>query len=368
MRLAGLVLVLLLGVSGVGAAPVPLADLTVTDIVFSQPLVAGQPVLFEARVLNQGIAASRVMNIAWFLDGNRVGLGSFGELEPGSVKPARSNNVRLNWVAVNGVHSVRYCMDFHNHVKESDESNNCLEKPFEVGGPFLSDKIHPVLREKIRAINPQTRDVPYERVLVRVSDAAAVDSVSLNAGDWSGELREKFGVGKLVSLDVPLTRLNDLAQSSEVRFIYPVEEVRAALSEAVPQMGVPMAWSAGLMGSGVRVAVVDSGIDSTHPMLSGKVVLERNFSSASTVGDVLGHGTHVAGIVAGKEWNGLSGVAPEALLVNAKVLDDSGTGSSESVIAGINWVLDPDGNPLTDDGAKIINLSLGSFSSDVNSP
>ena len=72
------------------------------------------------------------------------------------------------------------------------------------------------------------------------------------------------------------------------------------LDERVPQVGAPTAWAAGLDGSGVTVAVLDTGIDATHPDLVTQVGGERNFVEEFEDGrDLVGHGTHVASIVAG---------------------------------------------------------------------
>ncbi|MEK6941456.1 MAG: S8 family serine peptidase, partial [archaeon] len=116
----------------------------------------------------------------------------------------------------------------------------------------------------------------------------------------------------------------------------------------------------GFSGSGVRVAVLDSGIDSLHELLAGKVVLEKNFSQEQGTLDGLGHGTHVAGIVAS--------TAPGAKLLNGKVLDSTGTGSVSLAIDAINWAVDPDGNAETNDGANVINISFGGTFSEIDSP
>jgi thermitase len=111
----------------------------------------------------------------------------------------------------------------------------------------------------------------------------------------------------------------------------------------------------------VRIGIVDTGVDLNHEDLTGKVV--ESISCAGSGGDVAkcqgsaqddqGHGTHVSGIAAATKDNhkGVAGVAPDAQLVVAKVLDAQGSGSGADVIAGIKWVVDH--------GAKVVNLSLG---------
>jgi subtilisin family serine protease len=129
----------------------------------------------------------------------------------------------------------------------------------------------------------------------------------------------------------------------------------ASDEDSAPQIGAPAAWDAGYTGAGVTVAVLDSGIDTTHTDLQDKVVAEANFSSAPTATDHFGHGTHVASILAGTgvASNGLrQGIAFDADLLNGKVLDDNGSGELSQVIAGMTWA-------AAEQDADIINMSLG---------
>jgi thermitase len=114
----------------------------------------------------------------------------------------------------------------------------------------------------------------------------------------------------------------------------------------------PEAWAKST-GTGVTVAVLDSGIDTTHPDLLGKVTTSINFSNSATTEDKFGHGTHVAGIIAATSNNktGVAGTCPDCRLINVKVLGDDGSGTYSSMISGLTWA--------ADHGAKVINLSLG---------
>ncbi|MDG4783651.1 S8 family serine peptidase [Micromonospora sp. WMMD961] len=132
-------------------------------------------------------------------------------------------------------------------------------------------------------------------------------------------------------------------------------KAKAALADTTSQVGAPAAWAAGGTGSGVRVAVLDSGVDTTHPDLVGQVVASRSFIPGQDVIDHNGHGTHTASTVAGtgaasdgKE----RGVAPDADLVVGKVLDEFGSGSISGIIAGMEWA-------ARTEHAKVINMSLG---------
>jgi thermitase len=111
-------------------------------------------------------------------------------------------------------------------------------------------------------------------------------------------------------------------------------------------------WQAKPGGPEVLVAVLDTGIDEQHEDLVGKVVGEVNFTDTQTDSDRLGHGTHVAGIIAATANNrvGIAGIAPNCRLLNVKVADDKGMVWSSAAAKGIIWA--------TDRGARIINMSL----------
>lgn len=131
---------------------------------------------------------------------------------------------------------------------------------------------------------------------------------------------------------------------------------KASLDKSVPQIGAPTAWAAGYTGKGVKVAVLDTGVDTTHPDLKDQVKESRNFTQAADATDHFGHGTHVASIVAGtgaKSGGKYKGVAPDAEILNGKVLDDSGYGDDSGIIAGMEWA--------AAQGASVVNLSLGGF-------
>jgi len=123
-----------------------------------------------------------------------------------------------------------------------------------------------------------------------------------------------------------------------------------------------------LTGTGLTVAVLDSGIRKTHQSLKSKVVYEANYSDSPTPDDIFGHGTQVAFVVAGgmHALGEKTGVSPGASVMNIKVIDDEGIGSDESIILGIDKVCDlaeearRNGLWPTDDMyPNVINLSLG---------
>ncbi|WP_449343298.1 S8 family peptidase [Streptomyces sp. C11-1] len=129
---------------------------------------------------------------------------------------------------------------------------------------------------------------------------------------------------------------------------------RASLDRSVGQIGAPKAWQAGFTGKGVKIAVLDTGTDTTHPDLKGQILASKNFSASEDLKDRVGHGTHVASIAAGtgaKSGGRFKGVAPDAKLLSGKVLDDEGYGEDSGILAGMEWAVAQ--------GADIVNLSLG---------
>jgi subtilisin family serine protease len=128
---------------------------------------------------------------------------------------------------------------------------------------------------------------------------------------------------------------------------------RLALDHSAPQIGAPVAWQAGLTGKGVRVAILDSGIDATHPDLAGKVDASANFTAEAS-GDMVGHGTHVASIVAGTgaaSGGRYRGIAPDAHLLDVKVCEQDGC-PEDAILAGMQWA-------VVTEHAKVANMSLG---------
>ncbi len=119
----------------------------------------------------------------------------------------------------------------------------------------------------------------------------------------------------------------------------------------ITMVNAPAIWPR-TRGAGVRVAVMDTGISMYHPD-RGNVVDTNSFVTGETVEDFHGHGTHTSGTIAAADNDiGVVGVAPQADLLIAKVLDDTGNGQDSWLISGIEWAVNHN--------AKVISMSLGS--------
>jgi subtilisin family serine protease len=159
--------------------------------------------------------------------------------------------------------------------------------------------------------------------------------------------------------DLDTRDVRDIGRDPTVMALAPViplklvEPRAAGPAAAGPAWGVEavLAHTSPFDGDGVVVAILDTGIDATHPAFGGVAITEEDFSGSGN-GDRQGHGTHCAGTVFGRDVAGTRiGVArgvKKALI--GKVLDDQGRGDSDALFRGITWALS---------GARVISMSLG---------
>jgi serine protease AprX len=146
-----------------------------------------------------------------------------------------------------------------------------------------------------------------------------------------------------------------LSHDPAVEAVWEDLPVHTWLDVSVPHIQAPAVWQAGYRGRGVKVAIVDTGLDPQHPDFTGRIAATTSLVKGVDFADDNGHGTHVAGIAAGSGAASAGryvGVAPEASLYIAKVLDAAGGGYMSDVMAGIEWAVGQ--------GVQVINLSLGS--------
>jgi serine protease AprX len=129
-------------------------------------------------------------------------------------------------------------------------------------------------------------------------------------------------------------------------------------------VGAQDAWAEGYTGAGIGVAVVDTGMDASHPALAGKIVAAVDFSGENNPArDVPGHGTYLGSIIAGNApgdiWDAgaFHGVAPDAQLVNVKVANAAGATSSVRLMGGLNWIYQNRYDTALN--IRVVNLSFG---------
>jgi len=203
----------------------------------------------------------------------------------------------------------------------------------------LADKIAKTPpNEKVRVI------IEYEKAPTS-DDVAGIESVD------GAKINRKYKIIPAISAEVPAKKVRNLAKKPGVKKVGKDHEVRLFLDRSIPKIQADKAWKWGwgLTGKGIKVAVIDTGIDDGHPALT--VIKEADFSNTREgPKDLHGHGTWVAGAVASTDST-YRGVAYGADLLNAKVLNRWGWGYSSNVLAGIDWAVEND--------VDIISMSLG---------
>jgi len=193
-----------------------------------------------------------------------------------------------------------------------------------------------------------------------------------NATTVSHELSSKYGIlishvyeyaFKGFSAEIPQDKLNELGNDSYVENMDPDIGVRVSDINADEQIGANKVWENGDAGNNIPVAILDTGIDITHPEFNGRIMAcHSEFLKANSCEDDNGHGTHVAGILgsSGEIDINSKGVAPSSSLYIDKVLDADGSGSISKVIAGIDWAIQKH--------VKVISMSLGTSPIDTTEP
>ena len=185
-----------------------------------------------------------------------------------------------------------------------------------------------------------------------------------------GRLHSKLHMIKGAAFTVPVSALPLLEADPEIVSVsvdHPMHVTDAMTDAAV---GASSSWNSGYTGAGVGVAVIDSGINDNHPDLwnsaqtQSRVVYHQDFTGTPTTNsngaqyDLYGHGTHVAGIIAGNgslSGGQYEGVAPQATLIDLRALDLNGAGTDSTVIAAIQQAV----ALKSTYNIRIINLSLG---------
>jgi len=177
----------------------------------------------------------------------------------------------------------------------------------------------------------------------------------------------KYGLINGGLYSVPANRLEHLSRNPNISYISQDRPLASLLNNTAPAVNANIAWSQGWDGTGIGVAVIDSGVSNDKDFqVSGKSTSRISYSQAfyggSKTYDEYGHGTHVAGIVAGSGANStgsqyiytFKGIAPNANLINLRALDQNGSGTDGTVISAIQEAI----QLKSMYNIRVINLSL----------
>ncbi|WP_281974549.1 S8 family serine peptidase [Halobacillus litoralis] len=190
-----------------------------------------------------------------------------------------------------------------------------------------------------------------ERMMIGFEDS--IDERLLE--EISAEVHHTYEKMNVVSASLEKDKIKELRSHPEVKWLEEDQKVKTSAQKQTwgyetTKIGQSREW--GLAGEGVKVAIVDTGVDSSHPDLNikkGVSVLDETDSWQ----DDNGHGTHVAGVIGAQDNDvGIVGVAPQSEIYAVKALDEEGDGWESEIVAGVEWAIEQK--------VDIINLSLTS--------
>lgn len=188
-----------------------------------------------------------------------------------------------------------------------------------------------------------------------------------------GMLKQELRLVQAAAYSMPASAVADLSSDPEVVYISPDRPLTGAINSTATldyhtqTLNAPYAWGLGLDGSGIGVAVIDSGIINVADLRSdhSRIVYSQNFvgDGSGSASDQYGHGSHVAGIIGGNgkkssspdDFYTFKGIAPNVNLVNLRVLDEKGQGTDSQVVSAIQTAIDL----KSQYNILVMNLSLG---------
>lgn len=221
----------------------------------------------------------------------------------------------------------------------------------------IEQKITAELIEEIEKL-----EIEKVRVLVKVKPRLTMltlATIKRYVSEVNAEITYISTVSPYVGMIIDKTFVEALAEQPWVERVYHVPIVSVVekpalgvlpavvgateitLMESAAHIGVDRLKEAGYTGIGIVIALVDTGVEKTHPMLVDKVILEENWTTEPDPSDLYGHGTWVASCLAGNRWESpvgvLEGMAPGAKLINAKVFDKTGKAATDVVMTALEW-------------------------------
>ncbi|MGE5605968.1 MAG: S8 family peptidase [Bacteroidota bacterium] len=203
------------------------------------------------------------------------------------------------------------------------------------------------------------------KVIVELS-SGRTDQIDALVRANNGKIHHKIGIVPSLVVELPYDSIPELAKSRQVKRIWYDAQVKQLLNTVVPTVCGFGVKKSSFTGKKITIAVLDTGVYPHHDLVYpvNRIIAWADFINFQKAPyDDNGHGTHVAGIIAG---NGASsfgkycGIAPEANLAIVKVLDKNGNGSLSAIIEGIDWCI----KNKAEYNIKIINLSFGAVAQD----
>ena len=234
---------------------------------------------------------------------------------------------------------------------------------------FSPTKISSDLARQIRT-NPGAR----AKVIIQLNQrpSSLFDSLLTTFG---GAISRRLNSLNVSVVDLPLNAIEALTARDEVRFISPDRQLGMfghvetttglanVRTQTTSSLGGLLTTTTVFDGHGIGIAIVDSGIDAQHVVFRdslglSRVTLNRDFTGENRTDDAYGHGTHVASIAAGNNQissGAYTGIAPGANLINLRILDSQGLGSTSNLLAALDWVMTY--HSLYN--IRVVNMSVG---------
>ena len=243
--------------------------------------------------------------------------------------------------------SIKYAPETKRQAIEITETKDIIK---------ISDEDLDRIKDKGRELE-QVKEQEVREIKNKLS--AKTEKVQNEFSDWirnnGGEIKRELN--GLVSVEVPIDLLEEVLDRTEVGYVEVDENlIKPLLDVSTPTVSVSNWWAAGYNGFWTDTAVLDTGVDETHPALEtdaegvSRTFISQDFTSSGTTDDTNGHGTHVAGIIASSDST-YEGVAPGVdAVINAKHLG----GVTSDTLAALDWAIT---NPI--DGAEILSNSWG---------